>query len=267
MLDVALPILRTRWQYTAGMCFLFFFMALNIHLYWPKTSVVEVERPVSFMPASVPTSEPAPMPVAIVPVEHQGVGAPEVKRPVNKKPAKKKAAAPVAKKPAPYRPRETANLSVIETPTPGADPDVEAYIARYYKLARVEMEKYGIPASITLAQGIIESNAGKSKLAKNNLNHFGVKCMSKRCPKGHCTNHTDDSHKDFFRKYTSVWASYRDHSVFLKNGSRYSKCFKYGKDYKKWARGLKAAGYATDSRYAETLISTIERYRLNRFDK
>ena len=143
----------------------------------------------------------------------------------------------------------------------------DAYVKRFALVAKAEMEKYGIPASITLAQGLIESNAGESKLSVRNHNHFGMKCFSKKCRKGHCSNFTDDSHKDFFRKYKSSWESYRAHSQLLM-GKRYRHLKKLNlKDYKGWARGLKKAGYATDKRYAEKLIHLIEELDLNRFDQ
>ena len=93
-----------------------------------------------------------------------------------------------------------------------------------------------------------------------------MKCFSKNCSKGHCTNHTDDTHKDFFRKYQDPLDSWKDHSRMLSQG-RYSKLKKYGNDYKKWAYGLKSIGYATDKQYAEKLIGVIEKYQLNRFDQ
>ena len=140
-----------------------------------------------------------------------------------------------------------------------------AYINRYSKMAVAEMKQYGIPASISLAQGLIESRAGTSKLAVNNNNHFGMKCFARNCKKGHCSNFTDDTHKDFFRKYTNSWDSWRDHSRMLSKG-RYAKLKRYGTDYRKWAYGLKSIGYATDRTYAEKLIGVIERYDLHRFD-
>ncbi len=142
-----------------------------------------------------------------------------------------------------------------------------AYVKRFGKIAQTEMEKYGIPASITLAQGLLESNVGASRLATRNNNHFGIKCFSKSCRKGHCSNFTDDSHKDFFRKYKSAWESYRAHSQLL-GAKRYSKLYKLRKtDYAAWAKGLKKAGYATDPRYAEKIIALIENLDLNQFDK
>jgi len=141
-----------------------------------------------------------------------------------------------------------------------------AYVKRFKDVARSEMNKYGIPASITLAQGLIESNAGESRLSRENNNHFGMKCFSKSCKKGHCANFTDDSHKDFFRKYATCWESFRAHSVLL-SGKRYKGLRKYGKDYKQWSHGLKKAGYATDPRYAEKLIHIIEELNLQQFDR
>jgi len=142
----------------------------------------------------------------------------------------------------------------------------ENYVRRYAKVARAEMDKYGIPASITLAQGLLESDAGGSKLSRKNKNHFGMKCFSRKCKKGHCSNFTDDSHKDFFRIYKSAWQSYRAHSKLLM-GKRYRHLRKYGKDYKKWAFGLRKAGYATDKKYAQKLISIIETLHLDEFDQ
>lgn len=140
------------------------------------------------------------------------------------------------------------------------------YIARFHKIAREEMDKYGIPASISLAQGLIESRAGTSKLAVSNNNHFGMKCFDRKCKKGHCSNFTDDTHKDFFRKFSNPWASWRAHSLLLASG-RYAKLKRYGRNYRDWAYGLKAIGYATDRTYAEKLIGIIERYDLHKFDR
>jgi flagellum-specific peptidoglycan hydrolase FlgJ len=142
----------------------------------------------------------------------------------------------------------------------------EAYIAQYSALARSEMQKYGVPASISLAQGLVESRAGDSKLARNNNNHFGIKCFSRRCKKGHCSNFTDDTHKDFFRKFNQPADSWRVHSIMISTG-RYAWLKKHGRDYRKWACGLKSTGYATDATYAEKLIGMIEEYDLQRFDR
>lgn len=142
------------------------------------------------------------------------------------------------------------------------------YIERFAPVAQQEQDKYGIPASIKLAQGLIESRSGQSKLSQQNNNHFGMKCFAKNCKKGHCSNFSDDSHKDFFKKYPTAWASWRDHSELLKNHSRdnYDVCFEC-EDYKCWAYCLKKRGYATAPNYAELLIKVIEDYELYRFDK
>lgn len=140
------------------------------------------------------------------------------------------------------------------------------YIARFNKLAITYMHTYGVPASISLAQGLCESRAGSSKLAIKAKNHFGIKCFSRKCKAGHCIRAADDSHKDFFVKYNSVWESWRAHSKMVSSG-RYAKLKKYGKDYRKWAIGLKACGYATDPAYASKLISIIEANNLYKYDK
>lgn len=152
------------------------------------------------------------------------------------------------------------------------------YIRRFQRTAIEEMKKFGIPASISLAQGILESGAGTSTLSlpkevvhpktkrPGANNHFGMKCFSKKCKKGHCMNFTDDHHKDFFRIYNNAWESWRAHSQMLSSG-RYTTLKKYGKDYRNWAYGLKKLGYATDRNYAEKLIGIIEEYKLQRIDQ
>ncbi|MCS7035866.1 MAG: glucosaminidase domain-containing protein [Saprospiraceae bacterium] len=142
-----------------------------------------------------------------------------------------------------------------------------AYVERLAPVAEAEMQRFGIPASITLAQGLLESNAGDSPLARKTNNHFGMKCFSKTCRRGHCVNFTDDSHKDFFIRYDNVWSSYRAHSQFLKNSKRYAALFKLDPtDYRAWAHGLQKAGYATDPLYAQKLIALIEGLGLDRYD-
>ncbi len=143
--------------------------------------------------------------------------------------------------------------------------DSETYIKRFAPLAIAEMRKFGIPASVILAQGLLESNAGNSSLAQRANNHFGIKCFSRHCKKGHCMNFSDDTHKDFFLKYHNAWSSYRAHSEFLHKSARYRHLFK-SKQYNAWAIGLERAGYATDPKYAEKLIGVIHRYSLNQFD-
>lgn len=143
-----------------------------------------------------------------------------------------------------------------------------SYIERFAPVAVAEMRRYGIPASIALAQGLLESNAGDSPLARKTNNHFAIKCFSKTCKRGHCLNFTDDSHKDFFIRYENVWSSYRAHSLLLKNSKRYSALFQLEPtDYRGWAYGLKKAGYATDPLYAEKLIALIENLSLHRYDE
>jgi flagellum-specific peptidoglycan hydrolase FlgJ len=142
---------------------------------------------------------------------------------------------------------------------------VKSYIRRFKDLAQTEGQKYGIPASIKMAQALLESNAGRSGLSTKNNNHFGIKCFSKNCKKNHCANFNDDHHKDFFRKYKSPWASWRSHSKFVANG-RYKSLKKHGNDYEAWAYGLKKLGYATDPNYPQKLIKKIEQYRLNLLD-
>ncbi len=142
---------------------------------------------------------------------------------------------------------------------------VKEYIERYSKVAVAEMDKFGVPASISMAQAIIESRSGSSILAARNNNHFGIKCFSKSCPKGHCTNFTDDHHKDFFRKFGNATDSWREHSQFLMK-YRYKDLLKYGKNYHVWAKGLREFGYATDKNYDKKLIAIIDRYELFKLD-
>ena len=147
-----------------------------------------------------------------------------------------------------------------------AQSKTENYISKYSSAAVAEMERYGIPASITLAQGILESGNGESRLAVKGKNHFGIKCHSNW--NGKTIIEDDDEKGECFRKYSKVSDSYRDHSLFLTERGRYSFLFEYKKtDYKKWAKGLKKAGYATNPKYPKLLIDLIERYDLSRFDK
>jgi flagellum-specific peptidoglycan hydrolase FlgJ len=141
------------------------------------------------------------------------------------------------------------------------------YVERFADVAREEMKKYGIPASIKLAQGLLESNAGESRLAVRNKNHFGIKCFSRSCKKGHCSNFTDDHHKDFFRIYPNSWESYRAHSLLMK-AERYRSLYQLDSDdFVGWAYGLKKAGYATDDNYAEKLIELILDLELHHYDR
>ena len=141
----------------------------------------------------------------------------------------------------------------------------EAYIKKYRDIAVEEMRKYHIPASITLAQGLLESGAGQSTLARKSNNHFGIKCGSDW--DGKSVRYDDDARNECFRAYKHPKQSYEDHSKFLASRSRYAFLFRLKiTDYKGWAKGLKKAGYATDRRYAQRLIDIIELYDLHQYD-
>lgn len=140
-----------------------------------------------------------------------------------------------------------------------------AYIEKYAALAQKEMKHSGVPASITLAQGLLESGAGRSYLAVQGNNHFGIKCGNDW--RGPSLRRTDDAPNECFRAYRSVEESYRDHSDFLAKRQRYAFLFHYDRtDYIAWAHGLKKAGYATNPKYAYSLIGLIEAYRLYEYD-
>ena len=162
-----------------------------------------------------------------------------------------------------------SSCSAVNSP-PNNDNNIEnkinLYIKKFAPAAVKNMRFYRIPASITLAQGVLESGYGEGTLAKKANNHFGIKCH--KGWKGKSIRHDDDAKNECFRSYKNPLRSYRDHSLFLVGRDRYSSLFKLKrKDYKGWAKGLKAAGYATDPKYAEKLISLIERFNLTRFDE
>ncbi len=148
----------------------------------------------------------------------------------------------------------------------------ERYINKYKEIAIEEMYLLGIPASITLAQGLVESQAGMSDLAVYANNHFGIKCKSEWSGARFFQEDDDRDQwgklrKSCFRIYDSVEDSYRDHSEFLRDRPRYSRLFTYDRtDYKSWARGLRACGYATDKRYPQKLIRIIEKHKLHQYD-
>jgi LysM repeat protein len=149
---------------------------------------------------------------------------------------------------------------------PRLDKFTIAYIRKYAPIAVKEMHEYKIPASITLAQGILESGRGRSELALKSNNHFGIKCHTQWT--GERVYHDDDEEGECFRKYIYPETSYNDHSLFLTQRSRYAFLFDYNiKDYKKWAYGLRKAGYATDKKYPNKLLKIIKDYRLFEFDK
>ncbi|WP_372945056.1 glucosaminidase domain-containing protein [Muriicola sp.] len=143
---------------------------------------------------------------------------------------------------------------------------IEDYIDTFSEIAQNEMRTYGIPASITLAQGILESGFGRGELTLKTNNHFGIKCHTGW--EGPYALHDDDEAGECFRKYNHPVYSFRDHSLFLTTRSRYASLFELRQDdYKGWAHGLKQAGYATDRKYPQKLINFIERYRLYEYDR
>ncbi len=161
-------------------------------------------------------------------------------------------------------PAEVDNNVRRELPTKTYADLVEDYIRDFGPIAQEEMRLYHIPASITLAQGILESGAGRSELTLEANNHFGIKCHEWT---GEKIYHDDDRRHECFRKYKLAKYSYRDHSLFLQK-SRYADLFDLDvDDYKAWARGLRTDGYATDRRYPGKLIDLIERYQLYRLDE
>jgi len=179
--------------------------------------------------------------------------------------ATKKPAVVVSKSQKPVQP-VVENTSVAPAePEKLKKTDVHEFIARFSKTAKEEMELFGIPASIKLGQAILESQSGNSILARESKNFFGIKCKSK-CKSCTCRNYKDDDPYDMFRVFETPWESWREHSKLL-GKQRYSKLPGYGMDYKKWAKGLKAAGYATDPKYDKKLISVIEKYNLTKFDR
>ena len=143
--------------------------------------------------------------------------------------------------------------------------DVKKYILDFKETAKNNMKTHGVPASITMAQGILESGAGFGDLAKQANNHFGIKCHTGWT--GESVKYDDDAEQECFRKYVDPAESYKDHSLFLTSRKRYESLFKLDKgDYEGWANGLKQAGYATDTLYPSKLIGIIERYELYKFD-
>ena len=170
---------------------------------------------------------------------------------------KKEAAVVVKEKGDVKKPIEVVKLS--------QEQKAQAYIDKFAPIAQDEMRQYQIPASITLAQGILESGVGFGRLAVEGNNHFGIKCH--RGWNGGKMYHDDDAKGECFRTYDDPAESYRDHSVFLSGRQRYAFLFKLNKkDYVAWAKGLKKAGYATDPKYPKKIISIIERYKLYKYD-
>jgi LysM repeat protein len=156
-------------------------------------------------------------------------------------------------------------LSLTATAQTRWNAQYQQYIDKWSGVAVEQMQRYKIPASITLAQGLLESGAGQSELARKGNNHFGIKCHNGWT--GPTMYRDDDQRNDCFRVYGSARESYEDHSRFLSGGQRYRSLFSLKPtDYKGWARGLKAAGYATNPKYAQRLIDIIEVYKLYEYD-
>ncbi|MDY0780229.1 glucosaminidase domain-containing protein [Tenacibaculum sp. IB213877] len=161
---------------------------------------------------------------------------------------------------------EVPQLEQISRPLKTNANHTEAYIAKFAPIAVKEMHKYKIPASITLAQGVLESGSGRSPLSIRSNNHFGIKCH--KGWQGKSVTHDDDEIGECFRKYKYPETSYEDHSRFLVTRRRYARLFNLKHtDYKGWAYGLKRAGYATDKKYPAKLISIIHKYQLQKYDR
>ncbi|MFY9243496.1 MAG: glucosaminidase domain-containing protein [Polaribacter sp.] len=154
----------------------------------------------------------------------------------------------------------------LEKKNPNLNDYTLDYIRKFAPIAVKEMHEYRIPASITLAQGILESGRGRSELALKSNNHFGIKCHTQWT--GERVYHDDDEKGECFRKYVYPETSYNDHSLFLTQRKRYAFLFDYNiRDYKSWAYGLRKAGYATDKKYPVKLLKLIKDYRLHEFDR
>ncbi len=161
---------------------------------------------------------------------------------------------------------ELPQLEQIQKPVKTNKNHTVAYIQKFAPIAVRKMHEHKIPASITLAQGVLESGSGRSALAIRSNNHFGIKCH--RGWRGKSVTHDDDEKGECFRKYKYPETSYEDHSQFLLTRKRYASLFKLGhKNYKDWAYGLRRAGYATDKRYPQKLIAIIKKYNLSQYDR
>ncbi|WP_420551487.1 glucosaminidase domain-containing protein [Tenacibaculum aiptasiae] len=161
---------------------------------------------------------------------------------------------------------ELPQLEQVQKPLKTNTNHTVAYIQKFAPIAVKKMHEHNIPASITLAQGVLESGSGRSDLARRSNNHFGIKCH--RGWKGKSVTHDDDEKGECFRKYKYPETSYEDHSQFLLTRKRYASLFKLGHtNYKGWAYGLRRAGYATDKRYPQKLIGIIKKYDLAKYDR
>ncbi len=163
-------------------------------------------------------------------------------------------------------PEMTKSADLSESAINSLNNKCKAYARRFAPVAMAEMGRYGVPASITVAQAILHSNAGDDPLATTSNNHFGIQCFSKECPKGHCSHHGTEVHKSFYRNFNTAWESFRAHSLLL-TGKKYQHLLKLDKnDYQAWAKGLQKAGYSKDPQYAAKLIRIIEAMQLAELD-
>jgi flagellum-specific peptidoglycan hydrolase FlgJ len=192
-----------------------------------------------------------------------------VKKPIYRPVAKKQPEVVVQKKPSPVINNDNdSNVTVVLEATTRVKVTTQmvlAYIEKYKEVAKDNMMRTKIPASVTLGQAILESGAGTGPLSVQANNHFGIKCHKEWT--GPSISYTDDEENECFRKYQDPSESFRDHSYFLTSRPRYEPLFQLGEDdYTAWAKGLKNAGYATDPKYPDKLIGIIEKYQLNKFD-
>jgi flagellum-specific peptidoglycan hydrolase FlgJ len=169
----------------------------------------------------------------------------------------------------PDQTEEIALAAIPEQKHLVAPDEVVNYVKRFQTVAIAEHQKFGIPASVKMAQGILESASGTSSLTRVSNNHFGIKCHYRNCKHRNCINKCDDSCRDYFVKYETAWLSWRAHSLLLSNpdlryASLISSC---GDDYKCWAAGLQKKGYATSKQYQRKLVNIIEKYELDHLDK
>lgn len=200
------------------------------------------------------------------PGEHKKKVVVKTKSEINKEKAVKAAKPIVTKAPKPLLDKEEKETLIATSKISVTKNTIESYVDMYAPAAMQSMKTYGIPASIKLAQGILESGSGNGTLCRTANNHFGIKCKEEWT--GDSVAHTDDAPDECFRKYASALESYNDHSEFLANRVYYKNLFTLDKsDYQAWAKGLKKAGYATDPKYPSKLINIIERYRLYEYDK
>jgi flagellum-specific peptidoglycan hydrolase FlgJ len=255
-----------RWLLIGMGLYVLFNKDISIQFHLGTTAVPGASQP------AAPAKQAAPQPT---PTALQSMAPQNVSQTASQQ------AVPAAAQEKPWDPRQAndfSNLTFVLSPDYGkrhrVRPEIvrqkiaicENYARQYAPIAREEMRQYGVPASIKLAQALLESNAGESRLAQESNNHFGIKCRSK-CRGCTCRNYTDDDIYDMFRVFDAPAESFREHSILLNSG-RYKHLLELDpSDYKGWAHGLKKAGYATDKRYAQKIIQIIEFLELQQYDK